>query len=620
MGRPRGGRRGGKGGRDEGKERDEKGEDGKNKDNNENGKYGHDDYGKGRWQDDGKDKDNKGRWQDDGKDKDNKGRNDGKGRWPDEGKDNNDKGKDGDNKGRNDGKGRRDSDGGRGGQWNEDDNNWGNGRWEGRRGRRDRRDRNKDDDGEKGDRGKNSGGKGRRDRENRDREREDWGAGGGDHKGNQSKSGGGKGSSGPMQMGRMHDQKQRQQSMHQQNSKGSAAPAPWSRNLDQQAIVPANSAVANVGKGVNSSVVAVMQQQGLNKSLLHAPKKPFVFLRPKQYNVLFGEVPSDIPPIRIQKIMEQCGPILAFRRPQGKHFAFCQFSNAEAVWKATICFSGKKLPGSSKNMIVVPCDETKVTLEEWKKEQSESVRQKMNPDLSQAEIDWELEKLTIMTQAAVDEKLKELYEWITYGHTPSEKLLEEEKKRVTREEARLSRRQAEMQAEIFPLQRAEKRRRLEEAKSDNSDRQLEAQENAMPELERKAYLRAKESKSIQDAKVWRKLLRYVATEMTQEEIFATSLHRDVDQEEFRESLLLEDKARAWLDKSFSKWLGGPQPELVEYTLRKIKERVEPEVLIQDLCKTLDEPDTKTIIERLWRMILFELKRIGLIPVEPFLKE
>merc|ERR1711915_192392 len=206
--------------------------------------------------------------------------------------------------------------------------------------------------------GWNERGRKRRNRD-RDRDREDWGSGSGHHSKNQSKSGSGKGTSAPMQMGRMHDQKQQQQSIHQQ-SKGSSGPAPWSRQADQQAIVPANNAVANVGKGVNSTVVAVMQQnQGLNKQLLHAPKKPFVFVRPKQYNVLFGEIPSDIPPIRIQKIMEQCGPILGFRRPQGKHFAFCQFSNAESVWKATICFSGKKLPGSSKNMIVIPCDETK---------------------------------------------------------------------------------------------------------------------------------------------------------------------------------------------------------------------------------------------------------------------
>jgi len=357
-----------------------------------------------------------------------------------------------------------------------------------------------------------------------------------------------------------------------------------------------------------------LHNQAAARALIHAPKKPFVFRRPKQYLLCFGELPGDVPMIKLQEIMEQCGPLLGFRRPEGKRFGFCQYGTVDAAWRATVCFAGKTLPTSKKPVVIIPDRVAARDIGEWKQQQTEKLKQ-INTEFTEAELEWELEKTTIMVQAAVDEKIKELVGWITMCHRPNEALLETEKKRVEKEEARISRRVAELQAEVFPLQRHEKKRRLEEMKIDDEDRALEEKENQMPEHERRVFRKTESSKGIKDAKSWRRLLRCVATEMTQEQVFNTQLYKDIDQEEFRESGVMEDKLRVWLTKRLGNWLGGPQPELVEFTLRRIKAKTHPTSLIGDLSRVLEEKDAEVLVDRLWRMLIFELKRQGILPLK-----
>jgi len=378
--------------------------------------------------------------------------------------------------------------------------------------------------------------------------------------------------------------------------------------------VPGMQLAVPLAQQKGQSQALALHQQGGARALIHAPKKPFVFRRPKQYILCFGELPGEVPMIKLQEIMEQCGPLIGFRRPEGKHFAFCQYGTIDAAWRATVCFAGKTLPTCVNPLLIIPDNATAKDMAEWKQQQTEKLKH-INADFTEAELEWELEKTTIMVQAAVDEKIKELVGWITTGHRPNEALLETEKKRVEKEEARRSRRVAEMQAEVFPLQRQEKKRRLEEMKLDDEDRALEEKENLMPEHERRVFRKTESSKGIKDAKSWRRLLRCVATEMTQEQVFNTQLYKDIDQEAFRESGVMEVKLRTWLTKRLGNWMGGRQPELVEFTLRRIKAKTHPTSLIGDLSKVLEEKDAEVLVDRLWRMLIFELKRQGLLALK-----
>lgn len=345
------------------------------------------------------------------------------------------------------------------------------------------------------------------------------------------------------------------------------------------------------------------------------PIKPFIFKRPQQYIVCFGELPqSDVPQIKLQEVFEQCGPVLGFRRPEGKHFGFCQFASAEGAWKSTVCLAGKQFPRSKANVVVIPSQSTERAIQEWKQEQRGKLTSQGGCTLNEAEVEWELEKTTIVCQAALDEKIKDLFDYIEKGDRPDDSLLVKEEKRVQKQEARQSRRVAELQAEVFPLQRKEKRRRDEEVKLDEEDRSNEAKENSMPEHERKLFRKTEASKCVKDAKMWRRLLRMFATELSQRHVF-NLWQRTLDPEEFRDSLILEEKTRDWLTKRLGDWLGGPQPELVEMILRRIKAKTHPTGIIADLSKVMEEKCAEMVVDRLWRMLSFELTRVGLIAIK-----
>lgn len=345
------------------------------------------------------------------------------------------------------------------------------------------------------------------------------------------------------------------------------------------------------------------------------PMKPFEFRRPPQYVVCFGELSPEIPPLKLQEVFEHCGPVYGFRRPEGKHFGFCQFATVEAAWKSTVCLAGKTFPHSQGQVVVVPSQATLRAINEWKLEQREKLTSQGGCMLNDAEVEWELEKTTIVCQAALDEKIKQLFESIEKGDRLDECLLAKEEKRVQREEARQSRRVAEMQAEVFPLQRKEKRRREEEARQDEEDKVNEHKENVMPEHERKLFRKTEASKCIKDAKTWRRILRMYATEYSSEHILHLPWQRTVDPDEFRESMILEEKTRHWLLKKLNDWLGGDVPELVDMILRRIKAKTPPSGIISDLSKVLDEKQAEMLVERLWRMLSFELTRIGLLPIK-----
>merc|ERR1712151_361821 len=80
----------------------------------------------------------------------------------------------------------------------------------------------------------------------------------------------------------------------------------------------------------------------------------------------------------------------------------------------------------------------------------------------------------------------------------------------------------------------------------------------------------------------------------------------------RDEQILENKLRPWLERKIDFTMGGMQSDLTEYILRKINGVTTPDALIQDLSRFLDD-HADPLIERMWRMLAFELMINGHCP-------
>merc|ERR1711971_322469 len=77
----------------------------------------------------------------------------------------------------------------------------------------------------------------------------------------------------------------------------------------------------------------------------------------------------------------------------------------------------------------------------------------------------------------------------------------------------------------------------------------------------------------------------------------------------RNEKILEKKLRPWLDHKVDLFMGGAQSDLVEYILRKVNSNIQAEALISDLSRYLED-HADAVVERMWRMLVFELMRSG----------
>jgi len=87
---------------------------------------------------------------------------------------------------------------------------------------------------------------------------------------------------------------------------------------------------------------------------------------------------------------------------------------------------------------------------------------------------------------------------------------------------------------------------------------------------------------------------------------------EIDVNFLRNEKILENKMRPWLESKIDLFMGGCQSDLVEFILRRVNGNSTPEALISDLSRYLDD-HTDTLVERLWRMIGFELLVGGAAP-------
>lgn len=150
-------------------------------------------------------------------------------------------------------------------------------------------------------------------------------------------------------------------------------------------------------------------------------------------------------------------------------------------------------------------------------------------------------------------------------------------------------------------------RRTEERDADEEDMRLEQEEQTArlkheEEMENEELMGtgAPKRRLPGDSKALRELVDQIQGE-TREEIYKTELNVDF----LRREKIFEKKLRPWLETKIDLLMGGPQSDLVEYILRRVNAAAKPDELIQDLMRYLDD-NADTLVERMWRMLVFEL--------------
>lgn len=337
-------------------------------------------------------------------------------------------------------------------------------------------------------------------------------------------------------------------------------------------------------------------------------KKPKIFL-------LVTQLAPELQESHMQQLLEQCGEVHAWRRgraPSGEllGFGFAQFGDPEAAWKASTCLSKRVLCG--KEIKVLPEEGAEALIQQWRASQQMALRVS-----SDEELEWELERKTVSCKALLDAKIEELYGPPQDGAGGAvvqrrQELREKEVARIERVRKRKAWREAEFAKTLERLETAEKRQRKEERERDDTDRtEEEAEVRAKVEHELKASRTevsggggAFGGSSVADSRAIRDLVDRVQAE-PRSELFRTQLDVTV----LRNDKVFEKKLRPWLERKVDFCMGGPQSDLVEYILRRVNAASTPDSLVGDLTRYLDEY-TEPVVERMWRMLAFELLRSG----------
>merc|ERR1711953_325029 len=84
---------------------------------------------------------------------------------------------------------------------------------------------------------------------------------------------------------------------------------------------------------------------------------------------------------------------------------------------------------------------------------------------------------------------------------------------------------------------------------------------------------------------------------------------DLDVSYLRNERIFEKKLRPWLETKIDLYMGGPQSDLVEYVLRRVNSSINADALVSDLSRYIDD-HAEGLVERMWRMLVFELARSG----------
>lgn len=348
-------------------------------------------------------------------------------------------------------------------------------------------------------------------------------------------------------------------------------------------------------------------------------KKPRIFL-------LIARLALDVEEEHIQQLLEQCGEVQAWRRARDNttnaplSFGFVQFNDPEAAWKTVNCLSKRKLKGQEIKVMVEESGESVIA--QWRQAQQVALKVR-----TVEELDWELERKSVSCKAAIEAKVEELYgpqEGATLGGGANaqrrQELREKEQARIERVRKRKAWRDQEFAKELARVEGAEKRLRKSERDADDADRVKEEKDNRGKVEPESKVAKLEEGYSalanLPQSADSRKLMEMV--DRVQSESRDQLFKLPVDASFLRGEKVLETKLRPWLERKVELFMGGPQADLVEYILRRVNGVSLPDTLISDLTRFLDD-NAEPLVERMWRMLAFELMRGG-VALTPSLKK
>jgi len=343
-------------------------------------------------------------------------------------------------------------------------------------------------------------------------------------------------------------------------------------------------------------------------------KKPRIYL-------LVTKLAPELDEGHMQQIIEQCGEVQAFRRGRdadGKplSFGFAQFGDPEAAWKASTCLSKRVLCGQEIKVLVEERAES--LIQQWRRSQQAALRVSTDEEL-----DWELERKAVSCKASIDAKVEEIFGPPEDGPSGGavvqrqQELREREKQRMTRLKKRKAWRMEEFSREVERIEAVEKRLRKEEVQKDDSDRgqeETELKEKKQSEDDENLKISRPEDMATPGSRIKaadkadnRKLVDMV--DIVQSEPRDDLFRMELNTAYLRNEKILESKLRPWLERKVDLCMGGPQSDLVEYILRRVNASSLPDSLISELTRYLDDT-AEPMVERMWRMLAFELMRGG----------
>lgn len=373
---------------------------------------------------------------------------------------------------------------------------------------------------------------------------------------------------------------------------------------------------APTGLAPELAALAVAEGSAEGKALLVDTKKPRIIL-------LATRLAPDLQENHMQQILEQCGEVHAWRRARGAageplSFGFVQFGDPEAAWKASTCLAKRVLCGHEMKILVE--ESAEALIKKWRDSQKAAL--KVSTD---DELEWELERKAVSCKALIDTKMEEIYGPPEDGSPGAcaqrrQELREREQARVKRVRKRKAWRETEYAQELAGVEKEEKRLRREEREADDQDRvKEEAEMREKVETDLKAakldelgvgHTNLLTNVSLADSRAICDTVDHVQAE-SRNNIFRMEL----DTGFLRDEKIIESKLRPWLERKIDFFMGGPQSDLVEYILRRVNGASNPESLINDLSRFLDE-GAEPVVERMWRMLVFEAVRAGKLSLEP----
>lgn len=345
--------------------------------------------------------------------------------------------------------------------------------------------------------------------------------------------------------------------------------------------------------------------------------------------LLVTRLAPDLQEIHMQHILEQCGEVQAWRRGRGAtgeplSFGFVQFGDAEAAWKASTCLAKQVLCGQEIKILIE--EEAENVIQRWRDSQKAALKVS-----SDEELEFELERKAVFCKALIESKVEEIYGPSEGGSgamaKKREELREKEQARITRVRKRKAWREAEFSKELARVEAREKRQRRDERDRDDFDRGREQVDNRAKEDEMDLKGIAKKEDSGNNnagplAITFEADNQRALTDMVdkiQSEPRDDLFKMELDVPFLRNEKTFERKLRPWLERKIDLCMGGPQSDLVEYVLRRVNAASTADALVSDLSRYLDE-NAEGLVERMWRMLVFELMRNGLTLKKPMKEE